>query len=132
MKKIILTACVLSVAASAAYASPMVYRGMNPHISPSAYPSSEAAVTNIANINKPKNTGPVASNRLSTSEQLKSATIASLSSSLSAQLLASSPTANGTVQFGDGNYAVYSTTGGVRTITFFNADGTSSTISFNI
>lgn len=138
MKKSLFVSCltVAVFAASAAQASSIIYRPMNPHISPGAFPSNELSITNTANLSKPKNTGVGNSgaSRLSTAEQLKSATISSLSSQLSAKLLDTDVTAAGTINFGDGVYADYTTSPeGIRTIIFRDTvKGTSTEISFSI
>lgn len=124
------TACVFALMPALAQAAPIVYRGMNPHISPSAYPSYEASVTNTANLTKPRNTGRSSStNRLTEAELIKQSTITGLSQRYT-QLLTGSDSGNGRVSFGDGSYADYTTADGIRTITFYNLDGSTTEISF--
>ena len=131
MKKLLL-ATLVAVSASAAQATPIVYHGMNPQISPSAYPSNEGAINDMASLTKPKNTGPhTTSGQLTEAQLIKQSTINGLSSRYTALLTGSSPD-NGTVNFGDGSYADYRTTGGIRYITFHNNDGSSTEISFPI
>ena len=131
MKKIAyLTAIIALAAPFSSSAAPIVYRGMNPHISPSAYPSYEASVTNTANLTKPKNTGKTSSvTRLTEAELIKQSTISGLSTRYTQLLTGNSP-GSGTVNFGDGSYAEYSTADGVRTIVFHNLDGSTTEISF--
>ena len=65
---------------------------------------------------------------------LKQSVISGLSATFQQQLTQNCTSCGGTVDFGDGSFATYSTglVGGIntRTIVFHNADGTTTTISF--
>ena len=132
MKKSLTLAALIALTAGTAQATPIVYHGMNPQISPSAFPSNESAINDMASLTKPKNTGvKTTSTPLSEAQLIKQSTINGLSSKYTALLTGSSPD-NGTVNFGDGSTAEYSTTGNIRKIVFHNLDGSSTEISFPI
>lgn len=134
MKKALITGLsfTLLIAANAS-ASPIVYRGSNPHINPNAFAAYEASITNSANLTKPKNTGQSAQSRAALSEStlLKQSIISSLSTTYVNRLTQNCPSCGGTIDLGDGSTIEYSTANGIRTIIFRDAVlGTATEISF--
>jgi acyl-CoA reductase-like NAD-dependent aldehyde dehydrogenase len=123
----ILTAITSLMLISSAEASPIVYTGINPEISPTANPFNESAIANFSGLTK--KTKPSASTSLTEAQLLKQSVITGLSSTYQQLLTGSNPSA-GTVNFGDGSTAVYSTVGNVRYITFYDLNGQSTQISF--
>jgi len=114
---------------SSASAAPLIYRGNNPNISPGASPLNEAGIASRAELTRPKQKNSSFGTAISESTLLKQSVINGLSTHYQ-QILTGSSSGSGTINFGDGNFADYSTVGGVRTIIFRNADGTTTTISF--
>lgn len=122
-KAFYISALALLAIPASAEASPIVYRGMNPHISPSAFPSYEPSVTNIANLTKPKNTGSSSGYQpLSDDELLKKAIQSTLATKASATLLSGT---GGRQDFNDGTYIISTLTAnpGEYTVVFYDANG---------
>lgn len=115
---------VSSLCAVSADASPLIYRGMNSNITPGA--PYNPALSETASRNRPYNPRSIRVGE--TDAEIARRTLISTATS---QLTSSSSTA-GHVDFGDGSYADYSTSGGIRTVIITNPDGTSTTISFPI
>ena len=124
----ILTTVIFSLMlVSKAEASPIVYTGINPEITPTASPFNEGAISNFSGLTK--KTEQTASTSLTESQLLKQSVITGLSSTYQ-QLLTGANSGSGTVNFGDGSTAVYSTAGNIRHITFYDLGGHSTEISF--
>jgi len=119
--------CIFLALAASAEASPVVYTGINPGITPTANPFNASAISNFSGLTK--KTAPSSANTLTEAELLKQSVITGLSSTYQ-QLLTGSTPSSGTVNFGDGSSAVFSTVGGTRYITFYDIHGRSTQISF--
>lgn len=119
--------------AAQADASSMVYRGSNPGITPTANPFNETAISNRANLTRPKDkSSSTRSARLTKAELLEQSVISGLSSNY-LTILTGTNSGSGTLNFGDGSFADYSTENGIRTIVFRNTiTGETTTISFPI
>ncbi len=111
------------------YASELVYHGINPDITPTADPNNGPNIANLANLTKPAASSPNTS--LSDAEIVKQGVLSGISITLQQQLTGNA-TSSGTVQFGDGSFATYTTSGGIRTIVIHDLDGQITTISFPI
>ncbi|NBX02645.1 MAG: hypothetical protein EBR02_00995 [Alphaproteobacteria bacterium] len=108
--------------ASSALAAPLIYRPMNPQISPGAYPSNEAVMNDIANLTKPKNTGKSSSQSLNPTELANQSALYTISSKTIEKLYAAcpggDPNCGGVEQIGTTTYTyVTNATAGTRTIT---------------
>jgi spore coat protein U-like protein len=121
---LLIVATMLVGIAHNATASQMVYRGVNSNITPGAPYNPNLSAT--ADRNRPYNPRSIRVGQ--TDAEIVRRTIISTATS---QLTSASSTA-GHIDFGDGSYADYSTSGGIRTVTITNPDGTSTTISFPI
>ena len=131
--KIIISAAVISfaiISISPVMAAPLIYRGNNPNITPTASPYNAAGIDARSALTRPKQKiSPTPTQ--SDAEIVRRSVLSSLSSTISERLTGAS-SGNGRVNFGDGSYAEYTTSGGVRTIITHNLDGTTTTISFAI
>lgn len=123
------TALMFVISANVACASPMIYHGSNPDITPTANPANESSIAALASLTRPVQPAAPQTNQ-TTAQLVKTGVLSSLSSAITQQLLAKS-TPDGTVlNFGDGSSATFSTVGSLRTLTIHNLDGTSTTISY--
>lgn len=130
MNRWIATLCVWSVSIAGAQASPLVYRGNNPAITPTAPSFNQSGIDSRAALTRPKEKVSTGT-RLTDAELIRQSVLNGLSASYLSTLTAAGST-NGTLNFGDGSYATYTTASGIRTVTFHNLDGTTTTISFPI
>ncbi len=113
-----------------ASASPQIYRGNNPRITPTANPFNADNIQKQAELTRPKDPKAASAGSFNESELLRRSVISSLSARYTSLLTGSSPD-NGVINFGDGSTATYSTSGGIRTIVLFNGQtGATTTISF--
>jgi len=133
MFKISFVACaVFAMSVQNVCAASLLYHGNNPNITPSASAFNATAIDARAALTRPKEKTTSAAAQ-SDAELVRRSALASVSSSIS-QKLTGADSGNGTVNFGDGSYADYTTglVNGVntRTIITHNLDGTSTTISF--
>lgn len=111
------------------YSSELVYHGNNINITPTASPYSAAGIETRAALTRPKE--KIADTSSQTEADLvKKSVLSSLSSTIT-QKLTGNTVGSGTVNFGDGSWAEFSTSiDNIRTIITHNLDGTSTTISF--
>ncbi len=130
---IAMTMAMLAMVADAS-ASPMTYRGNNPRISPNANPYNAGNLDKTAELTRPKD--KKAASRasgyagLSEADLLKRSVVSSLASRYQ-QILTGTDQSSGTINFGDGTYADFTTVGSTRFITFRDTiKGTTTDISF--
>ncbi len=124
----VIISCVISMEAGA---SQIVYRGINPEITPTANPLNETAISNFSALTRPSSRNANAFATLTEAQLLKQSVIGGLSTTYQ-QILTGKTSSSGTVNFGDGSYADYTTSGDVRYITFYDLNGSSTQISFPI
>ncbi len=111
-----------------AFAAPLIYRGNNPNITPSASAFNATGIDARAALTRPKQKQEATPTQTD-AEIVRRSVLSSLSSTIS-QKLTGADSGSGRVNFGDGSYADYTTAGGIRTIVTHNLDGTTTTISF--
>ncbi|MEI6730896.1 MAG: hypothetical protein WCL30_06505, partial [Pseudomonadota bacterium] len=100
-----------------------------PNISPGASPYNATNIDTRAALTRPKEKTSTTNAGKSDAELVKQSVLSSLSSTIT-QKLTGTTVGNGTVNFGDGSWAEFTTVNNIRTITTHNLDGTSTTISF--
>jgi hypothetical protein len=117
--------------AGQALASPIAYEGRNPNITPGASPLYANVIDSRAQLTRPDK--PKAASTELTTSQLVERGVATGLATHALSILTGAGSGNGTIQFGDGRYAEYTTLGGIRTIRLFGVDGLlESEISFPI
>lgn len=130
MKKNIITLALLLTPSmmGVSVAAPLIYHGNNPNITSGASAFNSTGIDARAALTRPKEKREATPTQTD-AEIVRRSVLSSLSSTISAKLTGAD-SGSGRVNFGDGSYADYSTSGGTRTIVTHNLDGTSTTISF--
>jgi len=122
MKHLFITSLILAslTLSSEVRASEIIYRGINPDITPTANPANEPSIAALSGLTKP---AAASTPNLSTSELLKESIIGGISENILSKLNSTNP-GTGNYSLGGGSSISYYTSGGTVYITVTDADGT--------